>query len=114
MLLKLILSWVPAKQSILEAMEHLFARYLETRPLFFAPARPINEEWKIRPYFGVFPFFFKALEKERDDTVLKIFSSGLTSPFTATAMVPNFQKKVVKLEFSLHLKVMTTSTIEHV
>jgi hypothetical protein len=25
------------------------------RPLFLAPARPINDEWKIKPYFGVFP-----------------------------------------------------------
>jgi len=37
--------------------------------LFLAPARPINEEWKMRPYLGVFPFFFRALEKERDDTI---------------------------------------------
>ena len=54
---------LPAKQSILDAMEHLFARYLEIRPLFLVPARPIKEEWKIRPYFGVFPFFFRALRK---------------------------------------------------
>jgi len=47
------------KQSIREAMEHLLAKNLEIRPLFFAPARPINEEWKIKPYLGVFPFVFK-------------------------------------------------------
>ncbi len=34
---------------------HLLARYLEILPLFFAPALPMNEEWKIRPYLGVFP-----------------------------------------------------------
>ena len=57
---KFIIS-IPAKQSILEAMEHLFAKYLDIRPLFFTPARPIKDEWKISPYFGVFPFFFSAL-----------------------------------------------------
>ena len=25
------------------------------RPLFFAPARPMKEEWKINPYLGVLP-----------------------------------------------------------
>ena len=34
------------------------------RPLFFAPALPMNEEWNIRPYFGVFPFVFRALSKK--------------------------------------------------
>ena len=34
------------------------------RPLFFAPAFPMNEEWNIRPYFGVFPFVFRALSKK--------------------------------------------------
>ena len=52
-----------AKQSILEAMEHLLAKNREIRPLFLAAARPIKEEWKINPYFGVFPFFFKARNK---------------------------------------------------
>lgn len=33
---------------------HLFARKRDIRPLFFVDARPINEEWKRRPYFGVF------------------------------------------------------------
>ena len=53
---------VPVKQSILEAIEHLLARYLEMRPLFLAPALPINVEWNIRPYLGVFPFVFNALK----------------------------------------------------
>ena len=35
--------------------------YLEILPLFFAPARPMKELWKIRPYFGVFPFVLRAL-----------------------------------------------------
>lgn len=35
---------LPEKQSILEAIEHLFARYLEIRPLFCDAARPMNEE----------------------------------------------------------------------
>merc|ERR1711971_1102447 len=43
-------------------MLHLFARYLEILPLFLAPARPMKELWKIRPYFGVFPFLFRALK----------------------------------------------------
>ena len=47
-------------------MEHLLARYLEIRPLFFAPALPMNVEWNIRPYFGVFPLVLSALEKERE------------------------------------------------
>ena len=53
----------PEKQSIRDAIEHLLARYLEIRPLFLAPARPINVEWKMRPYFGVFPRVFNALNK---------------------------------------------------
>lgn len=59
--IKIIHYTLPEKQSILDAMEHLFARYLEMRPLFLVSARPINEEWKMRPYLGVFPFFFRAL-----------------------------------------------------
>lgn len=51
----------PEKQSIREAMVHLFARYLEMRPLFLAAARPIKVEWKMRPYLGVLPRVFKAL-----------------------------------------------------
>jgi len=31
------------------------------RPLFFCLARPMNEEWKIRPYLGVLPLVFSAL-----------------------------------------------------
>ena len=56
---------LPEKQSILEAIEHLFAKYLEIRPLFLVPARPIKDEWNIRPYFGVLPFFFRALQRAR-------------------------------------------------
>merc|ERR1719440_294862 len=44
-------------------MEHLFARYLEIRPLFFCWARPMNEEWKIKPYLGVLPFVFRARKR---------------------------------------------------
>lgn len=51
----------PEKQSMREAMVHLLARYLEMRPLFLAAARPMNVEWKIRPYLGVFPLVFNAL-----------------------------------------------------
>ena len=51
----------PEKQSILDAREHLLAKNLEMRPLFFAAARPMKEEWKIKPYFGVLPLFFSAL-----------------------------------------------------
>lgn len=32
------------------------------RPLFLAAARPMKVEWKINPYFGVFPFVFNALD----------------------------------------------------
>ena len=31
------------------------ARKREIRPLFFDPARPMNDEWNISPYFGVLP-----------------------------------------------------------
>merc|ERR1719370_912660 len=48
---------------ILLAMLHLLARYLEILPLFLAPARPIKELWKIRPYFGVFPLVLRALNR---------------------------------------------------
>ena len=51
----------PLKQSILDAMEHLFAKYREILPLFLGPALPMKEEWNMSPYFGVFPFVFKAL-----------------------------------------------------
>lgn len=53
----------PEKQSMREAMVHLLARYLEMRPLFFAPARPMKVEWKMSPYLGVFPRVFRALRK---------------------------------------------------
>lgn len=29
--------------------------------MFLAAARPMNVEWKMRPYFGVFPLVFSAL-----------------------------------------------------
>lgn len=48
-----------------EAMVHLLARYLEMRPLFFAPARPMKVEWKMSPYLGVLPRVFRALRKRR-------------------------------------------------
>ena len=51
----------PEKQSILEAMEHLLARYREMRPLFLADALPMKDEWKMRPYLGVLPLVFRAL-----------------------------------------------------
>jgi hypothetical protein len=51
----------PEKQSILDAMEHLLAKYLDMRPLFLSPARPINVEWKSNPYFGVLPRVLRAL-----------------------------------------------------
>jgi hypothetical protein len=51
----------PEKQSMRDAMEHLLARYREIRPLFFVEALPMKEEWKIKPYLGVFPLVFKAL-----------------------------------------------------
>jgi hypothetical protein len=35
---------IPLKQSILDAIEHLLARNLDMRPLFFDPAFPIKEE----------------------------------------------------------------------
>lgn len=46
-----------------EAMVHLFARYLEMRPLFLAAARPMKVEWKMSPYLGVLPRVFRALRK---------------------------------------------------
>lgn len=53
-----------------EAMVHLLARYLEMRPLFFAPARPMKVEWKMSPYLGVLPRVLRALRKK------PIFSHG--------------------------------------
>ena len=55
---------IPEKQSILEAIEHLLARYLEILPLFLAPARPMKVEWNINPYFGVLLFVLIALKLE--------------------------------------------------
>ena len=57
---------IPEKQSILEAMEHLLARYLEILPLFLAPARPMKVEWNINPYFGVLLFVLIALKYRRN------------------------------------------------
>ena len=37
--------YVPEKQSILDAIEHLFARNREMRPLNFGPALPMKDEW---------------------------------------------------------------------
>lgn len=34
------------------------------RPLLRCLARPMKEEWKIRPYFGVLPFVFRALQQK--------------------------------------------------
>lgn len=67
----------PLKQSILDAIEHLFARYLDILPLFLAAARPIYVEWNINPYFGVFPLVLSALrerdrEREEEGGVLSI------------------------------------------
>ena len=58
---------LPLKQSMREAMEHLLARYLEIRPLFLGPARPMKVEWNIRPYLGVFPFVLRALGWDREE-----------------------------------------------
>ena len=49
--------------SHLDAMLHLLARYLEMRPLFLCLALPMKEEWKMRPYLGVFPLVFRALNR---------------------------------------------------
>jgi hypothetical protein len=51
------------KQSTLDAMAHLLARYLEILPLFFYWALPMKVELKIKPYFGVLPLVFKALKR---------------------------------------------------
>mmetsp|Transcript_87519 Transcript_87519/g.272234 ORF Transcript_87519/g.272234 Transcript_87519/m.272234 type:complete len:377 (+) Transcript_87519:554-1684(+) len=48
------------KQSMREAREHLLARYREMRPLFFCCARPMKDEWKMRPYLGVLPLVLRA------------------------------------------------------
>lgn len=55
---------IPEKQSIREAILHLFARYREMRPLFLAAARPMKVEWNMSPYFGVLPLVFRALGEE--------------------------------------------------
>ena len=51
------------KQSMREAMEHLLARYREMRPLLRCLARPMKEEWKMRPYLGVLPLVLSALHR---------------------------------------------------
>ena len=50
-------------------MEHLLARYLEMRPLFLAPARPMKVEWKIKPYLGVFPLVLRALKVMKHEPI---------------------------------------------
>ena len=44
-------------------MLHLFARYLEMRPLFLCLALPIKDEWKMSPYLGVLPLVLSALKR---------------------------------------------------
>ena len=46
--------------SILLAMLHLLASYLMFLPLFFAPALPMKELWKMRPYLGSLLQVFRA------------------------------------------------------
>lgn len=36
------------------------------RPLFLAAARPMKVEWKIKPYLGVLPRVFRALQEEEE------------------------------------------------
>jgi hypothetical protein len=48
-------------------MEHLLAKYLEMRPLFLIPARPMKVEWKSKPYFGVLLRVFRALTQNKQD-----------------------------------------------
>uniref|UniRef100_A0A182UI10 FYVE zinc finger domain-containing protein n=1 Tax=Anopheles melas TaxID=34690 RepID=A0A182UI10_9DIPT len=51
---------VSAKQSIRDAIVHLFARKREMRPLFFAFARPMKDELNSKPYFGVLDLVLSA------------------------------------------------------
>ena len=37
---------------------------LEILPVFLAPARPMKELWKIRPYLGVLPLVLRALWRD--------------------------------------------------
>ena len=50
------------KQSIVRQYCICLPGYQKMRPLLLAAARPMKAEWKMRPYFGVLPLVFKALE----------------------------------------------------
>lgn len=84
---------IPEKQSIREAILHLFARYREMRPLFLAAARPMKVEWKMSPYFGVLPLVFRALGEEYSVESLQSEMSTLLAkaappcPFPSTSRV---------------------------
>ena len=69
------------KQSTLEAMAHLLARYLEILPLFFYYALPINVELKIKPYLGVFPLVFNALKSAFSAPRIWIVEAGYLERF---------------------------------
>ena len=50
----------PPAQSVSTVIMRTPAPYRETRPLFLVPARPMKDEWKMRPYLGVLPLDFSA------------------------------------------------------
>ena len=64
------------KLSSLAAIAHLFAKYLETFPLFFPIALPINDVLYKSPYFGVFVFCFKARNKAFSAPKIWIVEAG--------------------------------------
>ena len=56
------------------------ARYLDIRPLFLAPARPMKVEWNIRPYLGVFPLVLRALRRRETEGEKRGRRRGLLAP----------------------------------
>jgi hypothetical protein len=64
------------KQSILEAIEHLFAKNREILPLFLGPALPMKDEWNRRPYLGVFPRVLRALQSKAHKILAKAIKSS--------------------------------------
>lgn len=92
---------ISEKQSILDAKEHLLARYRLILPLFFAEALPINVEWNSNPYLGVLPNINIKIAQNRSEAnhsssplVFRALNSAFSAPKICTVEAGYFAKLV--------------------
>ena len=89
--------------SSLDAIAHLFAKYLEIFPLFFPIALPMKEVLYSKPYLGVLDFYFNALNKAFSAPKIWIVEAGYlanveSEPEWAISLAATFSPiKVVRL-----------------